>query len=372
MGTAKRLDVVRSFSSVLLIRLNDIGEVVMTLPCVDAVRRALPGARIGMLVSPPSHELLEYDDRINQIFVFHKKLWRDGPTWRGVKQLGGLLRDLRKHRFDVAIDLQNTPSTHWLAWASRAKFRAALESDYRSRCLLSWRAPLAAGWGRTHNVERHFHLLSSVGLPTRGAEYNFALDPKAQECVGASLRNELNPGKPSIVFQPGAGLPERCWPVDKFAELADRLMKEIDAQIIVHCGPNEDHLGERIRREVSKPVIIARRLTLQELGGLLSLCNLLVSNDTGPMHLAAAIGTPVVAVFGSTDPRLSGPYAASAEVISRHEDCSPCGIQKLACTHRRCLTELAVDDVYEGVLRLLLKKSGSDDETSAVANIQAS
>ena len=73
MGTAKRLDVVRSFSSVLLIRLNDIGEVVMTLPCVDAVRRALPGARIGMLVSPPSHELLEYDDRINQIFVFHKK-----------------------------------------------------------------------------------------------------------------------------------------------------------------------------------------------------------------------------------------------------------------------------------------------------------
>ncbi len=372
MGTPKQLDVVRSFSSVLLIRLNDIGEVVMTLPCLDAVRRALPGARIGMLVSPPSHELLEHDERVNQVFIFEKKLWRERPSWRGVRQLSGLLRDLRKHRFDVSIDLQNTPSTHWLAWASGARFRTAVESQYSSRRVLSWRAPIGNGWDRLHNVERHFHLLSSVGLPTRGAKYQFAFDPNAKERVAASLQEELDPAKPCIVFQPGAGLPERCWPVSKFAGLADRLMQELGAQIIVHCGPNEDHLGERIHREVSKPVILARRLTLQELAGLLSLCDLLVSNDSGPMHLAAAIGTPVVAVFGSTDPGLSGPYAGNAEVVSRYEECSPCGIQKLACTHRKCLTELRVEDVYIGVRRLLRKKNESSGESSEVANIQAS
>ena len=364
MRTDKKLNITRNCSSVLFIRLNDIGEVVMTLPCVDAVRRALPTARIGVLVSPPSHELFLHDKRVNQVFVFRKKLWREHPTARGIKQLAKLIRELRRHRFDVAIDLQNNPSTHWLAFVSGARFRVSLESNYRSRRLLSWRVPVGTSWEETHTVEQHFHLLSAVGIPTRGAECNFVLDPEAKARVEDSLNQEVKPNRPRILLQPGAGLTERCWPVPKFAELAERLMREAGAQIIVHCGPNEDHLGQRIHQAVSQPVVLARRLTLQELAGLLTQCDLLVTNDSGPMHLAAAVGIPIVAIFGPTDPRRSGPFEARAEIVSRSLDCSPCGVQQFACLHRECLTEITVDEVYQAVLRLLRKQRRLGDQES--------
>lgn len=362
MGIARQLDVARNFSSVLLIRLNDIGEVVMTLPCVDATRRALPHARIGVLVSPPSHELFLHDDRINQIFIFEKKLWRGSPTWRGMRQLAGLIRDLRRHRFDVAIDLHNNPSTHWLARASGAKLRVALDSKYRSRFVMSWRVPEDPRWEEMHTVERHLHVLSSVSIPSRGAEYGFALDPEVKERVKTSVNHETNRDKPRILFQPGAGLAERCWPVAKYAELADRLTRGMGAQIIVHCGPNEDHLGQRIHQAASRPVVLARRLTLQELAGLLTECDLLVTNDSGPMHLGAAVGIPIVAIFGPTDPRRAGPFGAQAEIVTHSPDCSPCGIQLFACTHRECLTEISVDEVYQAVRRLLRKQPTLDGE----------
>ncbi|MFH1741834.1 MAG: glycosyltransferase family 9 protein [bacterium] len=365
MAKPKRLKVVSNFSSVLIIRLNDIGEVVMTLPCLDAVRRALPGAKIGVLVSPPSHELLLQDERIDQIFVFEKKLWRGHPTMRAFKQLTTLLRDLRRQHFDVAIDLHNNPSTHWLSFVSGAKCRVSLESNHWSRRLLSWTVSPGAGWNKKHNVDRHFHILSAVGIPTSGAEYNFAPDIQARERVATSLQREIQPGKPLVVLQPGAGQPERCWPIQKFGELAERLSADLGAQIVVHCGPSEDHLGERIRQAVSQPVIIARRLTLQELAGLLSLCDLLVTNDSGPMHLGAALGIPIVAVFGPSDPQRSGPYKAQAEVVSRNLECSPCGIQNLACVQRECLTDISADQVYQAALRLLKQQQAQEDQEAA-------
>ena len=373
MGRPKQLKIIGSFSSVLLIRLNDIGEVVMTLPCLDAVRKALPGARIGMLVSPPSHELLQYDKRIDQIFVFKKKLWRSRPTLTGFKQLSGLLLDLRRQRFDVSIDFHNNPSTHWLAFASGARWRVSMTSEYWSRRLMSWNVSPSSNWDQIHNIERHFHLLSSVGIPTRGAEYNFAADLEARSRVREQLRQEAQPGKPIVVMQPGAGLVERCWPVRKFAELAQCLSDEMEAQIVVHCGPGEDHLGERIRQAVSRPIVIARRLLLQELAGLLASCDLMVTNDSGPMHLAAALETPIVAVFGPTNPTRSGPYRTLAEAVSLDMECSPCGIKNLECIKRECLTELAVSDVYDAVLRILEQKTAQDaQKASGIASANAS
>jgi lipopolysaccharide heptosyltransferase II len=371
--TPRPLDIIRNLSSVLIIRLNDIGEVVMTLPSVDAVRRALPAARIGVLVSPPCHELFLHDERVNQVFVFEKKLWRERPTARGIKQLITLLRDLRRNRFDVAIDLHNNPSTHWLALASGARFRVSLDSNYWSRRLLSRRIPVEPSAEGMHNVERHFHVLSSVGIATRGAEYSFALDVEAKARVEASLKQETQPGRPRILLQPGAGLPERCWPVQRFAELAERLMREIGAQVVVHCGPNEDHLGQRIHQEVRQPVILARRLSLQELAGLLTECDLLVTNDSGPMHLAAAVGTPIVAIFGPTDPRWCGPFGARAEIVTRNLDCSPCGVEKFACVRRDCLTQIPVDEVHQAVLRLLrTQRNQTDQESPEIASAGAS
>ena len=373
MTKPKRLKIVGNFSSVLIIRLNDIGEVVMTLPCLDAVRHALPGARIGFLVSPPSHELLLHDSRVDQIFVFEKKLWRDRPSLQGIKQLGKLLLDLHRERFDLAIDLHNNPSTHWLAYVSGARYRVSLDSKYRSRYLMTWKAAPCAGWEQMHNIERHFHVLTSVGIPTRGAEYRFALDPESRMRVKTQLDQELEPGKPVVVLQPGAGLPERCWPVQRFGELAARLVEEAGAQIVVHCGPGEDHLGERIRQSVPQPVLIAKRLTLQELAGLLDLCDLLISNDSGPMHLAAALGKPVVAVFGPTHPQRSGPYQARSVAVSNYVECSPCGIQNLSCIHRKCLTDISADEVYDAAVRVLSReRDRPQEESSGIASAGAS
>lgn len=341
---------------ILFVRFNDIGEAVMATAAFAAARAACPDALVCAVTSLPSAQLLRTDVNLDRLFVCDKTKWRNAQRWAFLAELRALITELRSMEFDIAIDLQNVPSSHWLIRATGARSRYGLATGEFSTRLHTHRVPRTPEWETTHQVDRFRYILqqSLPDLPPTSPQ--LTLEENARVSIAERLESLLTAppraSGPLVCLQPGAGLAERTWPVERFAEIAAWLVAEREATVIVHAGPGEEPLAERIRA-IEENVHILEGLTLQELAALLERCDVFVTNDSGPMHMAAALGTPQVAVFGSTDPRVSGPYTGDHIVVTKSLECSPCGRYKFECPHRACLNELPMQDVRRAVEELL-------------------
>lgn len=301
--------------SIAIVKLSALGDVIHALPVARALRRHLPEATLTWIVEAREQAILRDHPDIDRVIPVDTRRWRRLlRTPAGAREvwekLGRLRTRVRHARFDVAVDLQGLAKSGFLTLYSRAPLRIGFA---RSHCReLNWLftnhhvTPPARA---VHVVDQYLSLLSPLGVPATPAEFHVPVRPKADRCMADFLGEHGVKSTDRIVaLNPGAGRPEKRWPVAHFRALAERLGTEGEARVLLLWGPDEIHMARQIGDELSTRPLLAPPTDLDELAALLRRCSLMVANDTGPLHLAAALGTPALGLFGPTRAARNGPY----------------------------------------------------------------
>jgi heptosyltransferase-2 len=347
--------------TVLVVGPNWVGDAVMSTPVLANLRRGLPKARIDLLVPAYVAPLFAEHPHVDRVL---SDRWR--TSWRAALAQA---RQQRRARYDVALLLPNSFRAALWAWLIGARRRVGYATDGRRWLLthplpaaplqLPRRRPPGSVLGPQpglHQVEAYLQLLDALAIPV--VERLPGLVPSSQAEVEAEqlwASCGLDGAERVVGICPGAafGPAKRWWP-ERFALLADRLMAEAGVKVVFFGGRDEIPLIAQICRGLRRQAVsLAGRDTLASFVALAARCAVLVTNDSGALHIASAVGTPVVALFGPTDPRRTAPTAPRVFVIRRELPCSPCF--RTACPYpdHPCMRLIAVDDVYAAVRRVL-------------------
>ncbi len=345
--------------NVALVRLGAIGDVVRVLPALDALRRAWPDSRLTWFVEDASASLLEGAWQLDELVVIPRSAWRGRFASHGL----GVLHELRafysrlaRRRFDLVFDFHGNLRSALVVNRLRGKklgfarpfskegSAAMLDVAVRPRCgLLGHKL----GWNE--------ELLAAAGVDSTGAQARLRVPPRL--CVGVDEHCEaiFDAGRPLVACHPGVSLFAllKAWSPRQFAELGDMLVARLGAQILLSWGPGEEDLAREVQAAMGQRAVLTRRTRhLLELGRYFERADVVVAADTGPLHLAAAFGRPVVALFGPKDPAKYGPVSAGGVRVAREPvHCSPCTLRR--CPDNICMQRLRPAAVYEAVAELL-------------------
>ena len=351
----------------ILIRgVNWIGDAVMTLPAIRAVRRAFPDARISLLVKPWVAEIFKGSPDIDEIILYDEQC-------KGVIGKLKLARVLRRKKFDKAFLLQNAFDAALTAWLAGIPERIGYKRDYRS-LLLTKAISVKRNVAGEHQVYYYLNLLKEAGIKPVTAEPYIYLSDEEREHARALLNlSPITPHplpitpypSPLIGINPGAtyGSAKR-WPAEHFAGLILRIINELDGRAIIFGSPAEVEIADEIVKQLGTQnselkthiLNMTDRTNLRELAALISECDAFVTNDSGPMHIAAALHVPTVALFGSTDSAATGPFGDGHKIITKKLSCSPCLERECPEGHLKCMTEISPEEVFSAIKDLLPKE----------------
>lgn len=333
---------------------NWVGDAVMALPALEAIRRREPRAHIAVLARPWVAELYRDQGFADQLIVFDHS-----GRHAGIGGVERLARDLRRERFDVALLLQNAFQAAWIAWRAGIPRRIGYGRDRRS-WLLTQAVPVPLA-GEIPSPEPYYYLelLRRAGwleqLPQLSA-LTMRVSDEARRNGESKLRAAGGrEGARRVAMAPGAAYgAARCWPVERYAALADRAIAELDADVALVGAAADRDTAQRIATAMRrKPIILAGQTTIGELPGVLRACEAFVGNDSGAMHVAAAVGLPVVGVFGPTDPAATAPLSDRMTVVREPVECSPCFLRACPVDHR-CMRRIEVERVFDALRASLL------------------
>ena len=342
---------------ILIVRTDRIGDVILSTPVIRALRAAHPQAYLGMMVRPEHRDLVEGNPDLNAVILYDKR----GPE----KGLLGSLRfayRLREHRFDTALILHSTNRVILAAWLAGIRRRAGYAR--RMSWLLTHRLPYVKREGEKHELEYNLDLLRLIGVdPSTGSgragfpELFVPIRPGWENRVEEFLRwKGAGAGQMLVVLHPGASCPSKRWPAERFAQVGDHLAAR-GASVAVLAGAGEEEHGRAVLRHMRQPAIeMLGAFTLGEAASLLKRARLLVSNDSGPVHLACAVGTPVVSIFGRWGGGLSpvrwGPMGKNSVTLHHDIGCRPCLAHN--CTIGfKCLEAVTVEEVVAAADHLI-------------------
>ena len=326
--------------NILVIDFGQLGDVVLSLPALRAIRERFPEARITVAVGKPGAEVVELSGYANETLVVDRVALRDGPKLLSLGRIFKIVKEVRGKEFDFVIDLHSLSETNLLGFLSGASKRLYSRRPGRSLDFLanfSPRPPIEVDHRKRHLTDRYLDVLLPLGV--KGADRRPQLRTRAED--GAAIEKLLEQekaekGSPLIGLFPGAGHPSRCWPLERFAELADYLVRNDGVKPIVFAGPEERELLQRMKKLLPKSTIVFDRLTIPQLAAAQARLAVFVSNDTGPMHIAAAVGTPVVLLLDRRAPESYIPLGDQHRVI-----------------YSGTIPEIGVEEVYEATRGVL-------------------
>lgn len=323
---------VAGLKKILIIKPSSLGDIVHSLPVLDALHRCFPGAEVHWLVAKGFEGILEGHPMIKKLWVIHKDQWKEMTKLRTtISELRQLYRNLRAENYDCAIDLQGLFRSGLIAKATGSPMRIGFaEAREGSTVFYTHKVP---GGKDIHAVDRYMKIPIFLGCGATGVR--FPLPP-----VRAGLTDGLTPSREYAVLVPGARKPVNRWPAQRFGELASRL----PLKTVVVGGKGDRALAEEVvKGSGGKAVSLAGKTGLKELISIIQGARFVVSNDTGPMHVAAAFGVPVFALFGPANPVRTGPYGEGHTVIRKMISCSPC--YRRSCNNPRCMDMITVREV---------------------------
>lgn len=357
---------------------NWVGDAVMSVPALRELRRVLPGARLTLATRPWAVGVFDGTDFLDDLLVVEDSgaggAWRQARAWR-------------ERRFDLAVLFPNAFGPALVAALARVPARVGYATAGRS-FLLTHPLPVPPWRGQRHEVFYYLNVVDELarrlGLDgrsearPRGQRHGHTDDrarveahegPRAELHVSDERRRAalellrghgLSVGRPVVALCPGStNSRAKRWPAERFAALADLLAEEAGAQVLlVGSGEEAEVSAEVARAARSRPLDLTGRTKLAESAALLSVCDLLVTNDTGPAHLADAVGCPVVVVFGPTDPVTTRPFSERAVVVRRPPDCAPCMLRDCPIDHR-CMTAVSPRDVFAEAARVLAGRAAA-------------
>jgi lipopolysaccharide heptosyltransferase I len=321
-------------NAILIVRLGSLGDIVHAIPAAAAIRRAHPVARIDWLVDVRHNDLLQLVRPVdNRIPV---------NTSAGTSILR-TVRLLRRGRYDVAIDLQGLLKSAVLARLSGAArvigFPAPLLRERGARLFYTE----TAGDAAPHIIEKNLSILRAIGV--RVPDVEFPLEyPDSQIASVVRAKLGIGPAEPFAIINPGAAWPNKRWPPVYFAEVARALVKKHNLRSIVLWGPGEERLAQTVVTAADGTAAVSPATTITDLVSLARAAAIMISGDTGPMHLAGAVGTPLVGIFGPTDAERNGPWTEDDLTVSRFRSCA-CHYQRQCRLAAWCLLDISPREV---------------------------
>lgn len=333
---------------------NWIGDAVMSEPALSALRRLFPQAELTLLVKPAVAELFTGHPDVSHIMVYDDRGQHAGLTgkWR-------LANALRRGRFDLAILFQNAFEAALLAFLAGIPRRYGYATDGR-RLLLSDPIPRPGRTAVSHQVHYYLEMLRPLGCEERAQSPRLVVSSEEEAAMAERLAESGVGGDELLIgLNPGStyGGAKR-WLPERFAETADRLAGQSGAKVLIVGARGEESLARSIAEKIQAgTVVLSGQTSVRELMAAVKRCTVFVTNDTGPMHIAAAFGVPVVAVFGPTDWRTTAPFGTGHTLVRRPVDCSPCLLRECPIDHR-CMTRVTVDDVFAAATKQLSGSSG--------------
>lgn len=333
---------------ILIRSTNWIGDAVMTTPAVRTIRQNFPGAEITLLALPWVADVFKASPNIDRIIAYD----RDGRH-NGLSGKFTLAKELKKENFDAAILLQNAFEAAFITFLARIPVRAGYTTDGRA-LFLTHKVKKQSDIKLRHQVHYYQEMLQGLGLQPGPDELELHL---VDDDVfwASNLINQSSTGQKTtfIGINPGAAYgPAKCWPADKYGELAKQLCDNPDAMIVVFGTKADRVAANQIQDAVNsqgRVIDLAGKTTLGQAMAMISLCNVFVTNDSGLMHVSAALKVPTVAIFGSTDHVATGPFSDKASSVRIELDCSPCLKTHCPKKHFRCMEDIQVDDVARAV-----------------------
>ena len=338
---------------VLIVRLSALGDIVHALPVLAAIKKAAPDAEVDWLVEENYASILLLAAGLNRRVIVRAKTAGETPDSIAFTTGGGYLRAaryLRAQRYDVALDLQGLlKSAVWARLSGarrvvgfdRAHLREELAASFYSESVV----PDASG----HVMKKNLSILSAMQIAPPAPE--LLLQPAATPEMVKAIRT-AGGSNGYIVINPGAAWPNKCWPPDRFGAVARALRDRTGLHSLVTWGPRERPLAESVAQASGGAATPAPPTSVADLAALMQSAALAISGDTGPLHIAAAVGTPIVGLFGPTRPERNGPWEPRDEVISRSETC--------VCHHKRrclrgapCINDITTDEVIAAAERRL-------------------
>ena len=335
---------------ILILKPSSLGDVVQALPVLRLLRRHLPDSAIHWWIDSTLRGLLEDDPDLNGLFLFERRRWSSPLHW---DELVASIRQMRSCKFDWVLDLQSLARSGLFAWLANGGLTIGLD-DAREGARGFYDIAVPRPGFHTHAVDWYLEVLRSLGVPVH---WNFIWLPAREQAANAVKQKWRTDSARWVVLQPGARWSNKRWPLEHFIELVQRLAEDYGALRFAVLGSHNDAvLGQRIAGAAPKRCLdLTGRTSLAELIEWIRLSELMVTNDTGPMHLAAALGKPVVALFGPTEPRRTGPYGQIDRVIRLTSlPCAPC--LKDTCAYEKpieCLRGISPAVVLAEVRRQL-------------------
>jgi len=337
-------------NNILVIKLRYIGDVLLATPVLRALRERFPDAHLAVAVNRGTEDVLKWNPDLNEVLVVERN---------GLAAQFQFLQEIRRRGFDCVIDLTDGDRSAVLARCSGAPVRIGLNEEHRWRGLL-YTAVVQARPDVRHRLERDLETVRPLGIQPKAGPLVLRTSPQDDEAA-ARLLEELSGEKssagvrPLVMLQPGARYWFKAWPVERFAELAGRLAETYGCRILLGGDARERDLAETIRTNARAAVVsLAGRLTLLQYAAVLKRCTLFVGNDNGPMHMAAALGVPLVALFGPSNPAEWGPRGARTEVLYKGLDCRRCFHPTCKRGEESCMRQITVEDVFASAGKLLV------------------
>jgi len=348
---------------ILIIRLGALGDVVNTIPVVRPLREKFPDAYIAWLVEDASADILRAVPGIDEVIVFQRRRWQReigslALTLDSVREGWRFFRGVPGKRFDTVLDFQANFKSGMFSFLTRAPERYGFSWwDCRELNWLFNNRRIRLRGGTMHRVERALALTAGLAGPCEYSRPEIEAD-KADADFAEGFMSTLDLPGPKVALHPGTSKfgEFKRWPVDSFIELGDALVRRFDANVIVTWGPAERDLAESIVNGMSETARLSpRTASLRSLVELIRRCDLFVAGDTGPLHVAAMLGVPVVGIYGPKDPRIYGPYGPETRVVREHVPCSPC--EKRRCRDPKCITAIAPARVLRAAEDLLATRA---------------
>lgn len=342
------------YRRILVSRTDRLGDVLLSTPALKALRERYPSSFIAVMVSPYTSQIVQGNPYIDEVIVFDK------AGLNGFFSTLAFSRRLAKYRFDLAVVLHPTVRVHFIAFL--AGIRERVGYDWRAPYFLTKAVPHRKHEGRKHEIEYNFDLLKEVGVEEASAEMYMPVDQASENLIEDFLKRlRLDDGGALVALNPAASCPSKLWPVEKFARLSDELQRRLKVKVLVVSDAAHREISEKLFNIAAlRPVDCSGMFSLRELACLFKRCGLLISNDSGPVHIAVAVGTPVISIFGRNQAGLSpsrwGPVGPFDAVLHKPpSSCEPC----LAHDCKKgfqCLSSISVEEVIDCAEKILRRK----------------
>ena len=337
--------------NILMIKLSAIGDVIHTLPALAALRKKFPDAHITWVIEEAAADLIMDHPALDRVIISRRKSWlndlKTGRFGRPVKEFIEFVQTLRDRPYDLVIDFHGLFKSAVIVLLSGGRRKLGYDSMQElSGLFYNEKIPEDM---KKHAVDRYLDFLRYLGADVETPEFIIPVGKDRQTHAASLLQAEgIDIEKPFVAVSPVALWETKLWSNHQFAWLCDRIIRDMKVPV-VFTGSEEKAI-EGIQTFMTMPSVnLAGRTSLRDLAQLYQKAALLITTDSGPMHLAAAMKTPVVALFGPTDPQRTGPYGDGHIVVRRELPCSPCFSK--TCETKRCMRDITVEEVFEAVWR---------------------